>query len=63
MIINSKINALEYNIRDNVIQIEDIYKIEPIDQETIDAISGHIERKMLQKQAMENELQALTIDQ
>lgn len=63
MIINSKINALEYNIRDNRIQIEDISKIEPLDEETIDALNGHIERTILQKQAMENELAALTIDQ
>jgi hypothetical protein len=55
-IIESRIKQIDYNVRDNIIQIEDIRKIPPVDEETIDAINFHIIQWLLKKIALENEL-------
>jgi len=55
-IIESRIKQIDYNVRDNIIQIEDIRKIPPVDEETIDAINFHISQWLLKKIALENEL-------
>jgi hypothetical protein len=55
-IIESRIEQIDYNVRDNIIQIEDIRTITPVDEETIDAINSHISQWLLKKIALENEL-------
>jgi hypothetical protein len=55
-IIESRIEQIDYNVRDNIIQIEDIRTITPVDEETIDAINFHISQWLLKKTALENEL-------
>ena len=55
-IIESRIKQIDYNVRDNIIQVEDIRKITPVDEETIDAINFHISQWLLKKTALKNEL-------
>ena len=55
-IIQSRIEQISHNVQDNIIQIEDIRTITPIDEETIDAINFHISQWLLKKTALENEL-------
>ena len=55
-IIESRIKQIDYNVRDNIIQIEDIRTITPVDEETIDAINFHISQWLLKKTALKNEL-------
>ena len=55
-IIESRIKQINYNIRDNIVQIEDIRTITPVDEETINAINFHINQWLLKKTTLENEL-------
>lgn len=55
-ILESRIDQINFNVRDNIVQIEDIRNVNPVDQETIDAINFHIDQWTLKKTALENEL-------
>ncbi len=58
-IIESRIEQISHNVQDNIIQIEDIRTITPVDEETIDAINFHISQWLLKKTALENQLNIL----
>jgi hypothetical protein len=58
-IIESRIEQISNNVQDNIIQIEDIRTITPVDEETIDAINFHISQWLLKKTALENQLNIL----
>ena len=55
-VLESRIEQINFNVRDNIVQIEDIRNVNPVDQETIDAINFHISQWLLKKTALENEL-------
>ena len=59
--IQSNINQLEYNIRDNLVQIEEILVLEPEDSETINAIERHIEDNRSKINTLQNALNELNI--
>lgn len=54
--IQSKIKQLGYNTRDNLIQIEQISLLDPIDYETINAIESHIADNEVKINALNNAL-------
>lgn len=61
-IIESRIEQINYNIRDNIIQIDDIRSVYPVDEETINAIYFHIDEWTSKKVVLENELNKINID-